>query len=345
MRSPRARRLLGTVERESARALEHPTYGRAYFDNSVRPEPGSALLSGYDTYTLEASHARFAAYLAWRFFAPVRTLDVGCALGYVVAVERELDIDAQGVDVSRWAVDHAVPGAAGRLQFANLSSRLPFDDAEFDLVTAFETLEHLPPDDVPHALAEIARVSRSYVLATIPSFGPNEYGPGGWLNGKVRWDRLEHYDALGDEYDGPIPFGDLMRDDTGEPVEGHLTVASFRWWTQRFAAAGLTRVCELERKIHPEVARFGLTQGWNLYAFARQGFAAPAETRSGAEIADVEQRLGIDGCAANPADLARVEAAALGPGPAVRTTGPFKTKDPGDNDLAAARRAGVTLPS
>jgi 2-polyprenyl-3-methyl-5-hydroxy-6-metoxy-1,4-benzoquinol methylase len=348
-----ARRVLEIAEREAGRALEHPLYDRGYYDGASQGREGG-VHSGYDDYTLESSHAPFAAYLAWRWFAPGRSLDVGCAVGYVVAVERGLGIEARGVDVSRWAVEHPAPGAEGRLEFANLAARLPFDDGEFDLVTAFETFEHVAPADVPHAIAEVARVSGAWVLATIPSFGANPSGPGGWLNGKVRWDRLEHYDALGDSYDGPLPEGDLMRDSEGRPVEGHLTIASFRWWSERFAEAGLRRVPELERAINRDVARFGLTEYWNVYALAKVGAAHddPAtlpggpHLRSDDEIAAVEARLGISECEPRAVDLARIEAAERdGEGAAVRTTGPFRTKAPGPADLDAARRAGVTLPA
>jgi len=40
-------------------------------------------------------------------------------------------------------------------------------------------LEHLPPDRVPIALEELARVCGGYLYATIPSFGPTDRGPTG----------------------------------------------------------------------------------------------------------------------------------------------------------------------
>src|SRR5690606_35640777 len=101
-------------------------------------------------------------------------------------------------------------------------------------VSALETLEHLPPAAVPAALTELRRVTAGHLVATIPSFGPNPHGPGGWFQAKVRPDVLDDYVARGPDYDGPVPLADLAVDAHGRPLEGHLTIASFAWWTQRF---------------------------------------------------------------------------------------------------------------
>lgn len=45
---------------------------------------------------------------------------------------------------------------------------LPFADGEFDVVVALDLLEHLPADLRPKALAELARVTRSRLIAGCP---------------------------------------------------------------------------------------------------------------------------------------------------------------------------------
>ncbi|HZQ28326.1 MAG TPA: class I SAM-dependent methyltransferase, partial [Acidimicrobiales bacterium] len=244
------------------------------------------------------------------------TLDVGCATGFVVEALRELGTDATGSDVSQYAIDHPALGARGHLVWGDLTDRLPFKSGQFDLVTALETLEHLPPDVVPRALDELRRVTRGYLVCTIPSFGPNEHGPGGWFNVKVREERLDHYRSLGPGYEGPVPYDDLFRDEEGRPIEGHLTIASFGWWTRQFESAGFVRCGEVERRIHPDLARFGLTKYWNLYVLRAPDAPVPAAgIRSAADVADVERRFALDQRVADLADLAAVEAA-LGPRPA-----------------------------
>ena len=293
-------------------ALDDGRYEGEYFGEGRNPLDRMGL-SGYERYDRDTSNADIAAYLVWRFFDVHRTLDVGCALGFVVEALREVGIEASGVDVSAYAVEHSTPGAKGHVRRGSLLGRLPYDDGAFDLVTALETLEHLPPDEIPRAVAELRRITRGWILVTIPSFGPNEHGPGGWLDVKVRPERLDHYRSLGPDYDGPVPYDDIYRDVTGEPIEGHLTMASFRWWTGVFEQAGLVRCGEIERAIHPELARFGLTKYWNLYVFRLPGVTPPPRSpRTPDEIAELEGRWHLDKREADPEDLAAVEAGLAG---------------------------------
>ena len=84
----------------------------------------------------------------------------------------------------------------------------------------------------------------------------------------MRPERLEHYRSLGADYGGPVPTEDLALDAEGGPVEGHLTIASFDWWTARFAEAGFDRWADVERRLYTDIAPAGLGVFWNLYVFA-----------------------------------------------------------------------------
>ncbi|MGH9091967.1 MAG: class I SAM-dependent methyltransferase, partial [Acidimicrobiales bacterium] len=284
--SPQARRAMARLGGELARAARigevveearavdagrggrDALYGDAYFGVGRDPSGDRQGRSGYATYDRVSSNADIAAYLVWRNFRARRTLDVGCATGFVVEALRELGVDAHGCDVSRYAVEHAAPGALGYVRLGDLGRGLPYADGEFNLVSALEILEHLPPDLVPGALAELRRVCGGVVYATIPSFGHNASGPDGHLEGKVRPARVAHYQSLGPSYAGPVPTGDLAVDAAGQPVEGHLTIASFGWWTARFAEAGFDRWADVERRLYGDIAPAGLAPFWNLYVFA-----------------------------------------------------------------------------
>ncbi len=268
------------------------TYDGSYFGQGRDASGDREGLSGYARYDRIASNADIAGWLLWRNFRVNSALDVGCATGYLVEVLRERGVEAEGCDVSEFAIDHAVPGAAGHVRVANVFAGLPWPDGAFDLVTALEILEHLPPDLVPDALAELARVSGAFLYATIPSFGPNASGAAGHFEGKVRPERLDHYHALGPDYRGPVPFEDLAVDAEGKPVEGHLCIASFEWWTERFAEVGLIRRPEIERRLYADIEPADLAPYWNLYVLAGEGAPeAMVEPRDpGKSLADLGLR-------------------------------------------------------
>jgi SAM-dependent methyltransferase len=275
----RAARIGGAVAEARGAGKPTPLYGASYFGVGRDPSGDRQGRSGYAAYDRVSSNADIAAYLLWRNFRAQRTLDVGCAVGYVVEALRELGADAQGCDHSAYAVAHAAPGALGYVRLGDPLAGLPYDDGAFDLVSALEVLEHLPPERVPDALGELRRVCDGVLYATIPSFGPNASGPDGHLAGKVRPERLAAYERMGPDFDGPVPVADLAVDAEGQPVEGHLTIASFEWWTARFAEAGFERWVDVEQRLYGDLEPTDLAEFWNLYVFgvtgAPRSLAAP----------------------------------------------------------------------
>lgn len=97
--------------------------------------------------------------LATRLCAGKRVLDAACGEGYGTAMLATVASEAVGVDVNHEAVTHARQRYAGQpglgFQQADVT-RLPFDDAHFDVVVSFETLEHL--ENQAGMLTEFERV-------------------------------------------------------------------------------------------------------------------------------------------------------------------------------------------
>jgi SAM-dependent methyltransferase len=101
------------------------------------------------------------ALLGERLARPgLRLLDAGCGTGGFLAWTIEVaDVArAAGVDVSEEALAFAgrrVPAADLRLAPV---SRLPFDDAAFDLIVLNDVLQHIREDEVEASPAELGRV-------------------------------------------------------------------------------------------------------------------------------------------------------------------------------------------
>lgn len=85
-----------------------------------------------------------------------RVLDVGCGTGYVLARMQELGNTVTGVEASPTPLAFARQRNIA-LVFAAEAERLPFEDAEFDLVVSMDVYEHIE-DDVA-AMAEAWRVT------------------------------------------------------------------------------------------------------------------------------------------------------------------------------------------
>ncbi len=134
---------------------------------------------------------------------PDSLLDVGCGFNEFVKGIRETmpELRAMGVDF-------ACPGAD---RIAEAKS-LPFTDKEFDVLTAFDVLEHIAPEDVDCVIEEFARVSKRFILSI--SHAPS----------KNTW--------------------------RGENL--HPTVRSEKWWIKRLAIAGAIKIAKRGRFITGE---------------------------------------------------------------------------------------------
>ena len=94
----------------------------------------------------------------------VRTiLDVGCGNGAFLNSLPDV-YEAVGLDSSQEGLKYVKSKAV----HGDITA-LPFESASFDLVTCLEVLEHLPFTLFERALSEIARVSRKYIIISVPN--------------------------------------------------------------------------------------------------------------------------------------------------------------------------------
>lgn len=85
---------------------------------------------------------------------PRRVLDAGCAIGLLVEALHSRGVDAEGLDVSDYAISQ-VPDIVGpKCRVASLTTELP---GRYDLIVCIEVLEHMPAADARLALSNICR--------------------------------------------------------------------------------------------------------------------------------------------------------------------------------------------
>jgi len=128
---------------------------------------------GYGGYKYDGRWVAVAERLAAHYgLQPgARILDVGCAKGFLLHDLKAVVPDASvaGLDISRYALEHAVDDVRGRL-VEGTAARLPYADKSFDLVVSINTLHNLRVFDLESALREIERVGRGPTYIVVDTF-------------------------------------------------------------------------------------------------------------------------------------------------------------------------------
>ena len=147
-------------------------FGEAYF---MDPSSGSAYhVNNYlDTALLSRTYFEMAEIIA-TCLRPSKVLEVGCAAGPTVYhLNNYFGVDAHGIDVSKWAVEHRLHKNVTQAS----ANRLPFPDASFDVVFSCHALEHLTPETLAPSIAEMTRVASPNALQfhLLPILGSGPY--------------------------------------------------------------------------------------------------------------------------------------------------------------------------
>ena len=125
---------------------------------------------------VDKSHYAFSRYVGFDRWAsyhtqiketlllqPESVLEIGLGDGvYRNYLESQTKVRYQSLDID----PELKPDIVGSV------TAIPFPDNAVDYVMAFEILEHLPFEEFPIALKEIARVAKRGAIVSLPHFGP-----------------------------------------------------------------------------------------------------------------------------------------------------------------------------
>lgn len=128
------------------------------FAKATKRGAPTILLFRTGHYTCHEGRARFMDFLARKVLARTTgpVLDVGCGAGYFLAALEQLDVPAQGFDVSEEAVDMARDRSREPVILHDANVRWPLEDRRFGAVTMFDVIEHFAAYD--YVLREAFRV-------------------------------------------------------------------------------------------------------------------------------------------------------------------------------------------
>jgi SAM-dependent methyltransferase len=174
-------------------------------------------------------------------FGPRSVLDIGCANGAVLKCLQDKGIRGEGVEISRMALDKAIPEIEERVHFGDLLSLQLA--RRYDLVLGLDIFEHFNPRRLADYIGEIFRLTEDggYLFANIPAYGDDP------VFGEI-------FPIAYREWDNDIAAGRNFRtvpvDSYGYPKNGHLICGSTEWWVEQFEGQGFQREVDLERALH-----------------------------------------------------------------------------------------------
>lgn len=108
----------------------------------------------------------YRAFIIKLYLNPKTALDVGCGTGQLVKSLRSFGIEADGVEISKDAINMVDPDVKDYITYGDVTD-LPAKDSSYDLVITFDVLEHIEKEKIRKSVSELVRVSRKHILSKI----------------------------------------------------------------------------------------------------------------------------------------------------------------------------------
>lgn len=183
-------------------------------------------------------------HFALEFVEKARVLDIACGTGYGTAILAETAKFVAGVDVDPEAAKTARKECGDKASILLASGLdLPFPDASFDVVTSFETLEHL--HDRSTFVSELARILKpkgKLILSTPNAIYTQP------VNGKPS---------------NPFHVHEYTPDELREEIEQHFAIERLLGQTLD-PSSGVPPFYEAQRRLPRDLATQAKLFGWKV---------------------------------------------------------------------------------
>jgi SAM-dependent methyltransferase len=97
--------------------------------------------------------------------APRRVLDAGCAFGFLVERLRQRGIEAEGIDLSPYAIEQVAPETRPFCRVGSIADAL---DRDYDLIVSIEVVEHMDARGAESAVANFCRHTNDVLFSSSP---------------------------------------------------------------------------------------------------------------------------------------------------------------------------------
>lgn len=270
---------------EPGTSTSHQPYDASYYESHL----------GGVSYDDEEHWLRFfggVADVIVRDIRPQTVLDVGCATGYLVEALRERAVEAWGIDISAYAIEHVRSAVGGYCRLASILEPFP---QRYDLVTCVEVVEHLSPQDGPAAVANLCASTEDVLFTSTPG----DYGEETHVNVRQPeyWTELFARSGFYRDVDFEIPelavWAGRYRKGN-DPVSRVVAAYERVLWHHRNASAGrnklvmdqLAQIDKLDTEnrrlaVEREQTEAALRQANEQLAASRADFTAFMESASG----------------------------------------------------------------
>lgn len=96
---------------------------------------------------------------------PMKTLDIGCAKGFLVEALRDRGVEAYGIDISEYAISQVRDDIR---PYCRVGSATETQTEKYDLVTCIEVLEHLDKEDIVKAIDVMCSITDDIIFSSTP---------------------------------------------------------------------------------------------------------------------------------------------------------------------------------